>query len=79
MKRIFSLLILLFFIVNGFSQTISGSWKGTLAFGQQKLAIVLHIQTDQNGKTTCLMGIVRTRAQKAFQLFWIPSQKILSV
>jgi pimeloyl-ACP methyl ester carboxylesterase len=55
MKRIFSLLILLFFIVNGFSQTISGSWKGTLTFGQQKLAIVLHIQTDQHGKTTCLM------------------------
>ena len=39
----------------GHAQNLSGSWTGTLDAGMAKLNLVFNLQTDDDGKTICLM------------------------
>lgn len=63
MKKILILFILLLTASLGFSQNLSGSWKGTLDLGVQKLALVFHLQKDAQGKVTCTMDSLDQNAR----------------
>lgn len=55
MKKAMVALTALLISSAAYSQSMMGSWNGQIEIGPQKLAIVIHLSQEENGKTVCAM------------------------
>lgn len=54
MKTKFTLIALIFFFQQVFSQDISGSWKGELEIQGMKLPLIIHVEKNENSYTSTM-------------------------
>lgn len=55
MRKVFILLAAVLISAPSYAQNLLGTWNGHLEIGIQKLALVLHLNTDENGDIKCAM------------------------
>lgn len=55
MRKILVMAFMLASLASAEAQNLSGTWKGVLDVQVQKLNLVMHFNTDENGKSTCTL------------------------